>query len=1193
MVDTTISLIIVIKGSKDVETNGKIIGIGNGANTNTVRSLAAEKLGLAIPLDDIVLETPTGEVLTEIDKVKSQHVVYINVKNKIKTIPGPPRLPMIGNFYEMMPDLSAGWARQFEKYGPLVSISILGADLVATNDPDITELLVKESEYFTKKITVVLQEIKQFAGNGLFTSDTDDNEWKLAHKLLMPAFSPRAIKAYQPEMGKIVQETMKILSEYRPDEKVEILQWCTNLTFETIGRIGFGYSFDLMYRDKPPHPFIEAMGYILGQSVNRFGQPTFFKKLPTAGNRAWDHNIKLMHTIVEDVIKDRKDSKDAKNMEKDLLGFMLNAHDEHNLGLSDENIRDQVITFLIAGHDTTANTLAWTLYEFTRNPDVETKVLQEIANAGITSDKLPTPEQINSLKYLSKVLKEVLRLHPPIRNINKYCKKDCIVPGGYLVPEGTNCVVSVLNLHTNPIVYPNPYKFDPERFSPEEEQNRSRYSWLPFSTGPRSCIGMAFALQEAKTVLSMFLHKFKFCYDGPPVKYDPYQATTKPMDMMMTIHPRTDFPKSSQNIVIERKKTSNNISSVIESFNNRKSISTIELPKATFLFGTQTGTAQDYANQLATQAKQFGFKNVTLCTMDQWKVIQTGTYESPKDMKKRELVVICTATYNGYPPDSAEHFNKFLDANIQQENENLLSGIDYAVFGLGNKNWRTYQAFPLKVDKFLYQLGADRFFSPGNGNADKDMDSHFMDWCSHFWAYLLAKYGVSVPSSYSLAPTVTSSTEDFKSCAVKLQFIPPCETNKWELARQNKNGKLNAKILNNCELQKEGSGRSTRHIEIDISQLTPLNEHSLYNAGDHIEILPENSIEVVERIAIGFGFVLDSVFEIAPESISNFSPRSLAATIKGPCTVRNALMYYADLLSAPSRRMLGYFAAQLRVSAPKVAYIFDKLTMPDENNEDQYPEFIKKYRTLLDLQMAFPQVNQLELEQFLATVNVMQPRRYSIASSPLVYPTEAHISVSVVHDFANDRYYPGLASSYLKRLEEHGQLRASLKSSKNTFNMPSNPETPLIMIAAGTGIAPFRGFLQERKFLKDAGQKVGSCTLFFGCRHPEQDHIYSDEIDNYVASGVIVSNHVAFSRMDGSPQKYVQHKILIYAGEIWSLISNGAAVYVCGAGAMSQDVRKAFEMMVKCFGYAQTNKKAEKYLKELEEKKLYMVDVWG
>lgn len=287
-------------------------------------------------------------------------------------------------------------------------------------------------------------------------------------------------------MGIISQQAIKILEQFTPEEPVEILDWTTNITFETIGRIGFGYDFNLLNdRNQPPNDFIEAMGYCLKQSIQRMQQAQFIKSLPIAVNRKFDASIKLMHSIVDSVIVERKNSEDAKDMNKDLLGYMLNARDENDLGLSDENIRDQVVTFLIAGHDTTANTLAWTLYELSRNPDVKTKVLQEIADNHITWKELPSSDQISNLKYTYQVIKEILRMYPPVRALGKYCKEDCIIPGGYKVKANTTCAVQVFAMHHNEKIYPDPYRFDPERWTPEEEQKRSVYAWLPFSTGPR------------------------------------------------------------------------------------------------------------------------------------------------------------------------------------------------------------------------------------------------------------------------------------------------------------------------------------------------------------------------------------------------------------------------------------------------------------------------------------------------------------------------------------------------------------------------------------------------------------------------------------------------------------------------------------------------------------------------------------
>ncbi|KAI8097025.1 cytochrome P450 [Halteromyces radiatus] len=1208
MSDTT-SLIVALKGSKDLEKTGKIIRFGNGANLDTVRGLAAEKLAIGGNSQDLVLLDGSDRLLDGIDDLRKQQVVYVDLPESVKEIiPGPTKLPFVGNLYEFVPDFTAGWNRLFKEYGPLVDTTTLGVRNIGTNDPAIAELFVKEGEYFTKKIAPTpLSEVKVFAGQGLFTTDSDEDDWKLAHKLLMPAFSPRAIKAYQHEMGIITQKTIKILDQMKPNEKVDILDWTTKVTFETIGRIGFGYEFNLLEeKDAPPHPLIQSMGYLLQMVVTRRQQAQFMKHIPTAANRKFDQSMEIMHGTVSEVIAERKRSPDAKDKNKDMLGFMLNARDENDHGLSDENIRDQVVTFLIAGHDTTANTLAWVLYEISRNPDVEAKILQEIANTGITHDKLPTSEQISNLKYMHQTIKETLRKYPPVRALSKYCKKECIVPYGYKIPANTGVSVQVYSMHHNEKVYPDPERFDPDRFSPEEEQKRSRSAWLPFSTGPRACIGMAFALQEAKTVLAMFLHKYKFCYDGPDVHFDPRTATTKPEDLLMTVEPRTDFPAPTEDNSLPETTTKSTASKAMPSLAHADAAKEVELPTVTFLYGTQTGTAQDYSNQLLQQAKEFGFEKVNMVEIDKWKGLQDGKYNGPTSGSQRELVVICTATYNGQPPDTAEAFNKFIDNKTKEQgHETIYKGLLFSIFGVGNKNWRTYQHFPRKVDEAFEEFGAERFFPRGEGNADQDMDAEFNEWCAHFWSHVLDYYGIAASQDKSVVPTSTTSKRT--NTIVTINYISPKDAVKYQAGISNYNGEKNAIIKVNRELQQEGSGRSTRHIEIDISALTPISENAdhFYNAGDHLEVMPENDPALVNTIALNYGWILDSVFEIDPTSQAGLSSRSLGAAIKGPCTIRNALTYYADLSSPPTRTMLSFFANQLRQTAPETAEVFEKLIMPDQDNVDQYPAFIKRYRTLLDLQKGFPQVNSLDFAQFISAAVVMQPRRYSIASSPLVSSKTAALTVGVVDDIVDGRHYGGLASSYLARSIVDGgddkltKIHAVFKSSKSTFDLPSDPSVPIIMISAGTGFSPFRGFIQERAAQRKQGIKVGSTSLFFGCRRADHDYIYGDELETFVQQGVLNNLHVAFSRQQPpSPTKYVQHQILANATEVWNLMhpSSGeipANVYICGSGNMSRDVRRVFISMFKSFGDATDDVEAEAKLQQWIDEARYNEDVWG
>ncbi|RUP08316.1 cytochrome P450 [Jimgerdemannia flammicorona] len=1197
----TISIIVALKG-QDEENNGAIMKFGEGASLDTLRQLAAEKLGMALPISEIVFEDANGNILSGVDAVRNQQVAYVSAAHKIKTIiPGPVPLPFVGNLFELLPDVLANWRRLFTEYGPVVKINIMGHEDIHTNDPAVAQIVVKESEYFTKIFASHLVEVKPIGGNGLFTSDTDTMDWKLAHKLLMPAFSPRATKVYQREMGEIVMKTITVFEQFAENEPVSIVDWTTNLTFETIGRIGFGFDFHLLdSRDAPQHPFIQAMSFCLGQSAQRKSQAQFIKHLPIEVNRRFDRELKLMQEIVEEVVRARKLSPDAKNSEKDLLGYMLNAVSEEGLGLSDELIRDEVLTFLIAGHETTSTTLAWTLYELDRNPEVQKKVLQEIVDVGITHNVLPTPEQISKLKYIHQVLKETLRMYPPIRHLGKYCKKDCVIPGGFVIKAGSSVVINLGAMHYNPAVYPDPNAYKPERFTPEEEQNRSRFAWLPFSTGPRGCIGMSFALQEAKTVLAMLLHRFEFKYIGnAPGKYDPKSATIRPLNLKMTIHPRTNLPKPSEDTHVTPPTspivTATTTATTITATANPPrpiSVANIPLPRATFLFGTQTGSSQDYASQLAGRAKAFGFKDVKLADLDKWTVLQDGKYQSTT--AEEELVVICTSTYNGQPPDNAEKFDRFI--NDSSKDASLpLKGLSYTVLGLGNCNWRTYQYFPIKIDSRLEELGATRFFPKGDCDADKDMDASFADWSTRFWSHTLQMYGVqtSVETGVKISSAALNNpTED-----VVVEYITLSHTEDWGSAQVNRNGDARVTLKVGRELQNvELSGRSTRHLEIDIEQLRANGDELLYKAGDHLEVMPQNDECVVEAVALGFGLILDAVFEVKEVSLS-LSSRSLASVIKGPCSIRNALTFYADLLSPPSRYVLNSFASRLEKGHKDIAAHFLSLVQPGEEGQAKYDEFIAKHRTLLDLQHAYPMVNELSLKEFLCAVMVMQPRRYSIASSHLKHPNTAHLTVGIIKDIVNGKPYPGLASGFLGSAQPGTTFRASVKRPKTTFALPSDSTTPIIMIAAGTGLSPFRGFLQERQALGLKSTAKGGASdayLFFGCRHIDQDFIYRDELEAFVEDGTLTALHTAFSRNSDKPKRYTQHHIMANAVHVWKLITeHKAVVYICGSGYMSKDVHRTFELMAQSLGGCADDEQAKAYMNKLTEEGQYNEDVWG
>ncbi|KAJ1550976.1 hypothetical protein HK096_003892 [Nowakowskiella sp. JEL0078] len=364
--------------------------------------------------------------------------------------PGPNPLPFIGNIYDLIPDPVAGHKKLYKQYGPVIKIRIQGLNWVSTNIPEVTTSQ-------TKKIAGFMNLIKEIGGQGLFTTDTDELDWGLAHALLMPAFSPKAMKAYTGEMGHIGNKISKIFDVFASEPKienqiVEITDWMTNVTFETIGKIGFGFDFGLVdHKDAPVHPFIEAMGFCLNETFERAFRLHIVSLLSFSSNKRFKKSLDLMRETVDEVIQARKSSPHAKDANRDLLGFMLNARDENtNLSLSDDIIRDEVITFLIAGHETTSITLSWLLYELDQHPDVQDQVLKEIftvfGDQILESNGIPSISQISQLKYLEQCFKEVLRKYPPVKAIQKYCKKDCVLPGGFLVKQGEIATISVYHM---------------------------------------------------------------------------------------------------------------------------------------------------------------------------------------------------------------------------------------------------------------------------------------------------------------------------------------------------------------------------------------------------------------------------------------------------------------------------------------------------------------------------------------------------------------------------------------------------------------------------------------------------------------------------------------------------------------------------------------------------------------------------
>ncbi|KAJ3076396.1 hypothetical protein HDU98_003652 [Podochytrium sp. JEL0797] len=737
-------------------------------------------------------------------------------------------------------------------------------------------------------------------------------------------------------------------------------------------------------------------------------------------------------------------------------------------------------------------------------------------------------------------------------------------------------------MHHNPDVFESPETFDPDRWLPENESKRSIYSWLPFSIGPRGCIGRQFAMQEAKIGLAKFLRKFRFeTVDASAVSYDPNNPTTAPVNMWMRVKPQTNLPAPNKTIVADLK------GSVVGSAASPPSVTSLKpmnipFPPVTLLYGTNSGTSLDFANTIAAKAKKLGFEDVAVSSLDAFVSkhadrLQSATAPSSPGAAAtaivRHLILVVTATYNGTPPDNASEFDKWMSSE-SVVNAQPLKGVHFGVFGCGNKQWRTYQAFPTKVNAALEQLGGVRFLDAGAGDANEDIDGDFAEFTHSLYDTFVSKFGGGALTTQETKPV--GITDGFSFTTVKPH--DPA----WSSARLDAENILNSALLENRELQNTAaSHRSTRHLEISVS--------SGYLPGDHLEVFPQNDLEIVESVAQGLGLALDATFiptEIDTASLA--STRSVAASLplNTPTTLRHVLTHRADLLSPPTRLIVSLFAQKLQPSDVSAADALKLLITPASKQE--FDAFLKKNRTLLDLMASYPSVN-VSLAELLCSVSSMVPRRYSIASSPLVMKDKVSLAVGVVEDVVGGKTYFGQSSGFFHRVagKEGVKLVANVKSCKDSFRAPEDAAVPLIMVCAGTGIAPFMGFLQDRK-AKGFTAPTSETYLFFGCRN-QDDFIYQREIETYVTDRVLTASHIAFSRSKTDRKKYVQHLIVEQGVLLWELLNErGGKVYVCGAaGGMAKDVRHALEKVV-----VQIGGMGEGEVEEFLESR-YIEDVWG
>jgi sulfite reductase (NADPH) flavoprotein alpha-component len=561
------------------------------------------------------------------------------------------------------------------------------------------------------------------------------------------------------------------------------------------------------------------------------------------------------------------------------------------------------------------------------------------------------------------------------------------------------------------------------------------------------------------------------------------------------------------------------------------------------LFGSQTGTAEGLAKKLAKESATRGFTP---------KLHPLNDFEAAGFAAAKKTVIISSTWGDGDAPDNAVNFWNWLKADSAPRLESL----EFAVLGLGDKNYSDFCGASKKMDTRLEALGARRL-AP-RGECDTDYEAAAKKWMDGLWEKLGGNSGTGVPpvSSGTNGASVETHAQDARATAPAFSKSHP----------------FPAKLLKNLPLNGDGSAKEVRHYEIALG-----GSGLAYEVGDALGVLPTNCDALVNEVLAALGATGDEPVVI--ENVVVPLRLALAQNYElGKPTSELLVAVAGTPVSDPAGSGSTSQRAGSETSAPLAELA--ALLAPDKADD------LKKWlhgRDLLDVLLLAPKA--ISAAELLPLLRKMSPRLYSISSSPKAHPGEVHLTVGAVRYEKHGRHRKGVASTFLA--DRAGDVVRVFVQPSHGFRPPANADAPMIMVGPGTGIAPFRAFLEERA----ATGAKGKNWLFFGDQRRSSDFLYEEQLTAWQKSGFLTRLDLAFSR-DQTEKVYVQTRMLENAAELWKWLEEGGHFYVCGdALRMAKDVDAALHKVIETAG-SKSADDAKAYVAKMKNDKRYQRDVY-